>query len=256
MHNEDTDDIVADAADAVTLNQDVQWERCARLAAPASRGVLDNLRTLSRAFATGHGSGHAAVNPALSDSEPYAGPFVRRILKALVAIAAVEVAAALALVAWPWSDFHPQQNDFGVYLTTLLVGHASTAGLLLLAGRRDRQTWLLGGYFLLKATLAPLPMLYAFLWGMLTPDMSRVISGSCPRRAGFWDTCMFTLTCTRRRSCGRSPESVPTSIAGPGWMTLHGAWSPSAWESVSASGSCTRCRWSSCGQAMGPLPSA
>ena len=171
MHNEDTDDIVADAADAVTLNQDVQWERCARLAAPASRGVLDNLRTLSRAFASGHGSGHAAVNPALSDSEPYAGPFVRRILKALVAIAAVEVAAALALVAWPWSDFHPQQNDFGVYLTTLLVGHASTAGLLLLAGRRDRRTWLLGGYFLLKATLAPLPMLYAFLWGMLTPDM-------------------------------------------------------------------------------------
>ena len=132
MRNENPDAIIVDAADAVTLNQDVQWERCARLAAPASRGALDNLRTLSRAFASGHGAGRAPVNPALSDSEPYAGPFVRRVLNALVAIAAVEVVAGLALLPWAWGDYHRQHGEYAVWMTNLLVAHAATAGLLLL----------------------------------------------------------------------------------------------------------------------------
>ena len=166
MRNEDPDDVVVDAADAVTLNQDVQWERCARLAAPASRGALDNLRTLARAFPSGRASGHAPVNSALSDSEPYAGPFVQRVLKAIMAIAAVEVALALALLPWTWSDFVRQQSDFGIFLTGLLLEYAATAGLLLLAGRRDRRTRLLGGYFLLQAAIAPYHMFNAFLWGM------------------------------------------------------------------------------------------
>ena len=174
MRNEDPDDIVVDAADAVTLNQDVQWERCARLAAPASRGALDNLRTLSRAFPSGRAAGHAPVNPALSDSEPYAGPFVRRILKALLAIAAVEVALALALLPWTWNDFVRQQTDFGIFLTGLLLEYTATAGLLLLAGRRDRRTRLLGGYFLLQAAIAPYHMFNAFLWGM--PDLDMIES--------------------------------------------------------------------------------
>ena len=171
MPDENPDDIVVDAADAVTLNQDVEWERCARLAPPASRGALDNLRILARAFASEHASVHARTDLPLTDSEPYSGPFVRRVLKALVVVSAVEVAVALALVAWPWSDFHPLRSDLGVYLTTLLVGHSATAGLFLIAGRRDRRTRLLGSYFLLRATLAPLIMLYAFLWGMPSPDI-------------------------------------------------------------------------------------
>ena len=36
--------------------------------------------------------------------------------------------------------------------------------MLLLAGRGDQRTWLLGGFLLLKATLAPLHMVYASLW--------------------------------------------------------------------------------------------
>ena len=172
MRNEDPDDIVVDAADAVTLNQDVQWERCARLAAPASRGALDNLRTLSRAFASGHGSGHAPVNPALSDSEPYAGPFVQRVLKAIMAIAVVEVVVGLALLPWAWGDYHRQHGEYAVWMTNLLVAHAATAGLLLLPGRRDRRSWLLGAYFLLTATYVPIDLLYTLFWAMPPPDMT------------------------------------------------------------------------------------
>ena len=169
MRNEDPHDVVVDAADAVTLNQDVEWERCARLAAPASRGVLDNLRTLSRAFASGHGSGHAPVGSPLSSSDPYAGVFVRRVLTVIIAIAVVEVAAALALLPWIWDDYYGQHGDLALYLTTLLVAYAATGILLPLAGRRDRRTWLLGAFFFLMATLAPLHVLYAVFWAM-PPD--------------------------------------------------------------------------------------
>ena len=130
MRNDDHDEVVVDAADAVTLNQDVQWDRCARLATPAGRGALAKLRSLSRAFAGGHAAEHAPLNSAATRMDPYAGVFVRRFLAAIIAIAAVDAAA----------------------------------GLLLYAGRRDQRTWLLAVYFLVKATLAPLHMIQAFLW--------------------------------------------------------------------------------------------
>ena len=37
MSTDDRDDLVGDVADALTLDQQVQWERCARLAAGADR---------------------------------------------------------------------------------------------------------------------------------------------------------------------------------------------------------------------------
>ena len=175
MHSENADDIVVDAADAVALNQDVQWERCARLAAPASRGALDNLRTLARAFASAPAAGHARAVRSLSDSEPYAGPFVRRFLKALFAVAAVEVAATVAMLPWAWGDYRREHGEYAVWVTNALVTHAATAGLLLLAGRRDRRTWLLGAYFLLTATLPQLDLLFAFLWAMPPETADRFI---------------------------------------------------------------------------------
>ena len=89
---------------------------------------------------------------------------MRRVLGAMVAVSALEVVAALLLLPWTWTDYHREHDELAVYLTTLFVGHAATAGLLLLAGRGDQRTWLLGAYFLLKATLAPLHMFYASLW--------------------------------------------------------------------------------------------
>ena len=174
MRKEDSDDIVVDAADAVTLNQDVEWERCERLVAPASRGVLDNLRLLSRAFTSRPATAHASADMSTSDSAPYAGPVVRRILGVMVAIATVEVAGGLALLPWTWSELHRQLGGVGVYVTTLLVGNSATAVLLLIGGRADRRARLLAGYFLLQAAFAPLFIWYAYFWE--TPALERLDS--------------------------------------------------------------------------------
>ena len=42
MGNSGSDDLVTDVADALTLNQEVEWERCAEPATPANRRVLDS----------------------------------------------------------------------------------------------------------------------------------------------------------------------------------------------------------------------
>ena len=46
MGNSGRDDLVTDVADALTLDQEVEWEQCAGLATPANRRVLDSLRDL------------------------------------------------------------------------------------------------------------------------------------------------------------------------------------------------------------------
>ena len=152
-------DVVGDAVDAVTLNQGVQWERCARLAKPAERRALDTLRELSRIFA---GSDAAGLAPSTALEPPVgfrAGAFIRRAVHVLMAAAAVQVAAALLLLPWRWEDYHRAHGDLAVYWAILIAGYVASAALLLFAGRRDRRTWLLGGFFLFRGTLAPLHML-------------------------------------------------------------------------------------------------
>ena len=80
--------------------------------------------------------------------------------------------AGLALLPWAWGDYHRQHGEYAVWMTNLLVAHAATAGLLLLPGRRDRRSWLLGAYFLLTATCVPIDLLYALFWAMPPPDMT------------------------------------------------------------------------------------
>ena len=167
MNSDDRDDPVSEAADAVVWNEDVDWERYAREAAPARRRMLDNLRALAPAFATGDVA--EAGSPASARAaEPAAGSLVRRAVAVLFAIAALELAAAAVLLPWHWDDYRRVHGDVAVYVAILLAGHGASAALLLLAGRRERRTWLLGGYFLFRATLAPLHMLPAFL-GHLPP---------------------------------------------------------------------------------------
>ena len=157
-------DVVGDAVDAVTLNQAVHWERCARLAAPVERRALDTLRQLSRIFA---GSEAAGLAPSTAPEQPHvgfrAGAFIRGAVHVLMAAAAVQVAATLLLLPWGWEDYHRAYGDVAVYAAILLAGYSASAALLLFAGRRDRRTWLLGGFFLFRATLAPLLMLPSFL---------------------------------------------------------------------------------------------
>ena len=91
---------------------------------------------------------------------------MRLAVYALVAFAAIEVAAALILAAWGWADLRREHRDLTAHMAILLVGCAGTACLFLFGGRRDRRTWLLGVYFLLKATLVNPFMLLAFVRGM------------------------------------------------------------------------------------------
>ena len=171
MQRGDPDDVVVDAADAVTLGQDVQWERYARQATPVGRAALAKLRALSRAFSSAHAAERAVLRSLATGPASYAGVFVRRFLNAAVAIAALEVAATLVLLPWMWADYYQQHGDVARFLTIQLVGHAATASLLLLAGGRDDRTRLLGFFFLLMATRAPAHMFPAFFWGLPAPDV-------------------------------------------------------------------------------------
>ena len=161
MSDYDRDDLVADAADALTLDQRVQWDRCERLATPANRRVLGNLRAFSGILAAGRpGAGDAWPSWAGSRSEPVAGPVVRLAVNALIAFSAFQVAATLVLGLWGWDVLHRQNGQLVFFLAIMVVGHAVTACLFLFGGRGDRRTWLLGAYFLLKATVvSPFPLL-------------------------------------------------------------------------------------------------
>ena len=180
MSSDDRDEVLAEAADAVAWNQDLRWDRCARRATPAGRQSLDNLRALAPIFASGDTARPDSVTSARA-AEPAAGDSVHPALTVLVAIAALELAAAVVLLPWRWDDYHRAHGDIAVYLVILLAGHGATAALLLFAGRRDRRTWLLGGYFLFRATVAPLHMLPAFLGQMPPADLLQASIWEMPR---------------------------------------------------------------------------
>ena len=168
MRRDDRDDLVGDVADALTLDQKVQWERCARLAAGADREKIENLRVIERVLASRPGAGPASETA--ESPRSYGSPVVRRAVHVLIAIATIEVAATLLLLPWAWGDYLREHGAVAVFMTTKFVGHAAGAGLLLWAGRGDWRTWLLGVYSLLKATNAPLHMLPAFLLELPPPE--------------------------------------------------------------------------------------
>ena len=181
MSERDSRGVVDEAVDAVTLNQDVQWDRCASLATPAERRALGRLRRFTRLFAALRPTRGGSVT---SPSPPaFASGFTRRAVRVLMALAVVEVALTLALLPWRWDDYFRAHGDVAVYMTLLLAGHGASAVLLLWAGRHDRRTWLLGGYFLIKTTVAPLHMLPAF-WGQMP---------SVDMRSSVWDTAGPTM---------------------------------------------------------------
>ena len=167
MSTDDRDDLVGDVADALTLDQQVPWERCARLATGADREQIENLRVIERVLASRPAAGPASETvPATRLS---GSAVVRHAVHALIAIASLEVAATLLLLPWAWGDFSRAHGEVAVFMTTKLVGFAAGAGLLLWAGRGDWRTWLLGVYCLLKATNEPLYMLQAFVLELPPP---------------------------------------------------------------------------------------
>ena len=165
---DDRDDLVGDVADALTLDQQVQWERCARLAAGAERAQIENLRVIERVLASRPAAGQASAT--VQATRSYGSAVLGRAVQVLIAIASIEVAATLLLLPWAWGDYLREHGEVAVFLTIKFVGHAAGAGLLLWAGRRDWRTWLLGVYCLLMATQAPLLMLQAFVLELPPPQ--------------------------------------------------------------------------------------
>ena len=168
MGEEERDRLVVDVTDALTLNQDVDWDRCAREAAPASRRTLDNLRVVADLLADFRAAGEAAASETAAGSHLPGGVFIRLAVRGLLAFAALWVAALLSLGLWGWNDFRREYGELASFLAILAAAPAATACLFLYAGRRDRRTWLLGAYFLLTAaTLNPFALL-----GILRGDPS------------------------------------------------------------------------------------
>ncbi len=167
MRTNDRDDLIGDVADALTLDQQVQWERVGRLAAGAERAQIENLRVFERVLASRPVAGPAAETVPATRFYGRAG--VRHAVHALIALASLEVAATLLLLPWAWGDYYRAHGEVAAFMTTKFVGHAVAAGLLLWAGRGDWRTWLLGVYSLLKATQAPLLMLQAFVLELPPP---------------------------------------------------------------------------------------
>ena len=174
---EDSDDVVLDVADALSLNQRVEWERCEKLVTPANRRALDNLRALARVFS---GDQAAADASPADDAATRVRAFWGRAAQALIAVAVAEVAATLVVLPWAWSDYHRVHGELAVYEAIKLVALATAAFLLLTAGRREPRTWLLGVYCLLKATLPPLHMLPAFFLEIAPPEQFTAFAQALP----------------------------------------------------------------------------
>ena len=190
MRSDTFDAVVSNAVDAVTSSREVDWARCARLATPEGRRALDNLRAVSMAFAGFRGEAlqDAAGLFQSAGGNGYIGPWVRRALHSIIAIAAVEVAVVLVLLPASWADYWSQHGDVAVWMTLSVVGHGATACLLLFAGRGERRTRLLGVYFLLSASLSSVHMLLAFVIGLPPPHMFEdyVLNLPAPMRLFFW----------------------------------------------------------------------
>ena len=190
MRNDTFDSVVSGAVDAVTSSREVDWARCGRLATPTGRRALDNLRAVSRAFAGSRGEALQDASEILpaAGGNAYVGPWVRRALHVVIAIAAVEVAAAMVLLPASWADYWSQHGDVAIFMALLFVGHTATACLLLFAGRGERRTRLLGVYFLLLASLPTVHMLLSFVSELPPPHLFEgfILNLSAPMRLLFW----------------------------------------------------------------------
>ncbi|MYI75365.1 MAG: YfhO family protein, partial [Acidobacteria bacterium] len=153
MREEERERPVVDAADALTLDQDIDWDRCAREATPASHRTLRNLRAVANVLAGSRTQGDAADGESTASPGVTGSFFVRLIVRTLVAFAALWVAASLAVGLWGWDTFHREYGELAPFLLLLVGAPATTGCLFLYAGRRERRTWLLGAYFLLSAAL-------------------------------------------------------------------------------------------------------
>ena len=167
-------DLISNLAEALTLDREVQWDRLAKRALPADRDKLQNLRIISRVLRRRPTAGQTFGTAPTTSLDSRIGTLVRWAVKALVAIAAVEVTAALIVLAWSWESDFGEQGDASVIVAIALSELVASACLLLFGGGRERRTRALGLYCLLKATMSAHSILLSFLGNVplqqLVPD--------------------------------------------------------------------------------------
>ena len=106
MGEDGRDRVVVEVADALTLDQDVDWDRCAREAAPASRRTLENLRLVAGLLADFRAPGDTAAASGLPG-----GVAVCFAVRALVVFAALWAAASLMVGLWGWDEFRREYPE-------------------------------------------------------------------------------------------------------------------------------------------------
>ena len=142
MKDYDQDHLLVDVADALTLHREVQWDRCERLATPANRQVLDNLRALSGLFAGGR-SGAGDARSRRVELAPYAAgreAFRAARLWLLLCGRLPEGILGLLVLVLGWLVASRPERPVGAVLADpLLQALAVVAGvLLMLAAVRKR----------------------------------------------------------------------------------------------------------------------
>ena len=152
--------LLVDVADAITSNQEVDWNRVRGASRPGHGRALENLRALSEIFATHRRQG--PVSASLS-RERHGTAFARLALGSLVALSALQVAAALVSTAWSW-DFY-LDRQFALPRLLVLVSLSACALLLLRGGGFDRRAQLLGGFFALGASSFSFGFSEMGVWG-------------------------------------------------------------------------------------------
>ena len=145
--------LLVDVADAITSSQEVDWNRARGASRPRQLRALENLRALSEIFETHRSQG--AVSSSLSRERPGTA-FARLALGSIVALSALQAAAALVTTAWSLDRYFDQQ--FALPRLLVLVFLFACALLLLRGGRFDHRAQLLGAFFALGASSFSLDM--------------------------------------------------------------------------------------------------
>ena len=147
------DGLLLDVADAVAVRQQVDWDRARGAAPHDQRRSLDNLRALSE-MATSVGAWTPGGSDTAVSSDPPGTTFARFALGTIAALAALQVAVALATLPWSWAP--RMEQPFGPLRTLTLVPLSACALLLFVGGRRDHRARLLGAVFVAgAATFSP-----------------------------------------------------------------------------------------------------
>ena len=175
------DRVLLDVAGAVASSEGVDWDRARRATRFDQRWVVDNLRALSRVFA---GAGHGSLDRFRATAgDPISTAFLRLAFGALLAVAALHVAAALVTIAWWWE--RAMGEPFAVPRVLLLVSFLVCAVVLLVGGRFDHRTRLMGAVFLVVASSlwAPFPGIMWVLPEVFLPALAWAFAREFPRVA-------------------------------------------------------------------------